>query len=109
MADKTSSGLDENLAAALTYAFGWLTGVLFLVIEPANKVVRFHAWQSLFAFGGLSVAWIFFLSIPFLGWIFAWLVIFPLSVVLWLWMMFKAYQGDRYKLPYVGDIASQRD
>lgn len=106
---KTTSGLDENLAGALTYALGWLTGAVFLFVEPANAFVRFHAWQSIFTFGGLSVAWIFFLSIPFLGWILAWLVIFPLSVFLWLWLMFKAYQGERYKLPYVGDMATQRD
>jgi uncharacterized membrane protein len=106
--EKTSSGLDENVAGALAYALGWLTGAVFLVIEPTNRFVRFHAWQSVFTFGALSVAWIFFLSIPFLGWIFAWVVILPLSVAVWLWMMFKAYQGERYKLPYAGDMAEHR-
>ena len=108
--DKTASGLDQNVAGALTYALGWITGALFLVTEPGNRFVRFHAWQSLFVFGTLSAAWLIAIAVlPLLGVLLAWLVILPVSVVLWLWLMFKAYQGDRYKLPYAGDMAEHRD
>src|ERR1700679_1592528 len=45
-----SAGMEENVASALCYALGWITGVLFLVLEPYNKnrTVRFHAFQSIF-------------------------------------------------------------
>jgi uncharacterized membrane protein len=107
--NKTSSGLDENVAGALSYALGWITGIGFLLTEPANKFVRFHALQSVLVFGGLSLAWFIAMSIPFLGWLIAFVVIPPLSAVLWLLLMFKAYQGARFKVPFAGDVAEQRE
>jgi uncharacterized membrane protein len=104
----TASGLDANVAAALAYSVGWVTGLAFLFFEEENKFVRFHAWQSVIVFGGLSLAWMVALSVPILGWIVAFLVIPPVSAVLWLILMFKAYQGERFKLPGVGDLAEQR-
>jgi uncharacterized membrane protein len=104
----TASGLDANVAAALAYSVGWVTGLAFLFFEEENKFVRFHAWQSVIVFGGLSLAWMVALSVPILGWIAAFLVIPPVSAVLWLILMFKAYQGERFKLPGVGDLAEQR-
>jgi uncharacterized membrane protein len=104
----TSTGLDANLAAALTYAVGWLTGLVFYYLEPDNKFVRFHALQSTFVFGALSLAWMIALSIPFLGWIVAFLIIPPVSAGLWLFLMYKAYQGERYKVPGAGEMAEQR-
>ena len=109
MTPKSVGGLDENLAGALAYALGWITGAALLVAEPANKFVRFHAFQSVLVFGGLSLAWFIALSIPLIGWAFAFLVIPVVSVVLWPILMFKAYHGDRYKLPLVGEIADQRE
>ena len=105
---RTASGLDANLAAALTYALGWVTGLAFLLIEPENRFVRFHAIQSVIVFGALSLAWMVALSIPFLGWMVAFLVIPPLSAGLWLVLMYKAYQGERFKVPAAGDMAEQR-
>lgn len=105
----TKSGLDENVAGALTYALGWITGAAFLLTEPANKFVRFHALQSIIVFGGLSIAWFIAMSIPILGWLIAFVVIPPLSAVLWLLLMFKAYQGARFKVPFAGDVADQRE
>ena len=107
--NKTSSGLDENVAGALSYALGWITGIGFLLTEPANKFVRFHALQSVLVFGGLSLAWFIAMSIPFLGWLIAFVVIPPLSAVLWLLLMFKAYQGALFKVPFAGDVAEQRE
>ncbi|HJR58415.1 MAG TPA: hypothetical protein VJ813_03415 [Vicinamibacterales bacterium] len=107
--EKTSSGLDQNVAGALTYALGWVTGAAFLLTEPSNKFVRFHALQSTIVFGGLSLLWFVALSIPFLGWLIALVILPPLSVVLWLLVIFKAYQGERFKLPFAGEIADQRE
>ena len=105
---RTASGLDANVAGALAYAVGWVTGLAFLFFEEENKFVRFHALQSILVFGGLSLAWMIALSVPVLGWIVAFLVIPPISAVLWLILMYKAYQGERYKGPGVGDMAEQR-
>ena len=104
----TSSGMDANVAAALAYAIGWVTGVVFLLLEQENKFVKFHALQSIIVFGGLSIAWMLAWSVPFLGWIVAIFVIPPVSAVLWLFLMYKAYQGERYKVPGAGDMAEQR-
>ena len=106
--NKTSSGMDENLAGALTYALGWITGALFLVTEPANAFVRYHAWQSVIVFGALSIAWFVSVSVLVVGWFVAFVILPPLSVFLWLLLMYKAYQGERYKLPLAGDLAEQR-
>jgi uncharacterized membrane protein len=105
---KSSIGLDGNVAGALAYAMGWVTGLAFLLVERENQYVRFHAFQSALAFGALSIAWMVAVSIPPFGWVFAVVVIWPFSLVLWLFMMFKAYQGERYKLPVVGDVAEQK-
>ena len=106
--EKTASGLDENVAAALTYACGWITGAAFLLFEPSNAFVRYHAWQSVIVFGALSIAWFVSVALGLFFWFFAFVVIPPLSAVLWLLLMFKAYRGERYKLPFAGDIAEQR-
>jgi uncharacterized membrane protein len=106
--NKSSIGLDQNVAAALAYAIGWVTGLAFLLSEHENKFVRFHALQSTITFGALSIAWFIGLAIPFLGWLLSFVVVVPLSAFLWLLLMFKAYQGQRYKLPLVGDLAEER-
>jgi uncharacterized membrane protein len=105
--EKTAGGLDENVAGALTYLMGWITGLGFLLFEPNNSFVRFHARQSVIVFGGLSIAWFVAVTIPLIGWFFAFFVIPYLSVGLWLFLMFKAYKGQRIKLPYVGDLAER--
>ena len=103
----TVSGLDPNVAAALAYAIGWVSGGVLLVFEP-NRFVRFHALQSTIVFGALSLAWMIALSVPFLGWIVAIFIIPPVSAVLWLLLMYKAYQGERFKVPVAGEMAEQR-
>ena len=106
--DKTVGGLDENVGGALAYALGWITGGALLILEPSNKFVRFHAWQSLIVFGGLSIAW-FIAMASIVFWFVAFVVIPPLSAVLWLLLMYKAYHGERYQLPFAGDLAAHRD
>jgi uncharacterized membrane protein len=105
--EKTATGLDQNVAAALAYSFGWLTGLLFFVTEPQNRFVRFHAMQSMLVFGPAFVALLLCLSIPLLGWLLSIFIVYG-SAILWLILMFKAYQGERFKLAVVGDMAEQR-
>ena len=104
---KTASGFDENVAAALCYGLGWVTGLIFFVTEPENSFVRFHAMQSMIVFGTACLAFLVCLAIPLLGWILS-IFVFYGSAALWLILMFKAYQGERFKLPVAGDIAEQR-
>jgi uncharacterized membrane protein len=106
--DRTSLGIDPNVAATLAYFLGWISGLFLLVTERQNRFVRFHALQSVIVFGTLSVAWFLFLSIPLLGWLISFILIPPISAIVWLLLMFKAYQGERFKLPFIGDIAEQR-
>jgi uncharacterized membrane protein len=106
--DKTSTGFDPNVAGALAYGLGWVTGLIFLVAEPNNRFVRFHALQSIIVFGALSALTIVLQVIPFVGMLIAVFVVIPLSAILWLVLMFKAYQGERFKLPIAGDMAEQR-
>lgn len=106
-ARKTSSGFDENVAAALCYSLGWVTGLLFYVTEADNKFVRFHAVQAMIVFGAACIVFLLCLSIPLLGWILS-IFVFYGSAALWLLLMFKAYQGERFKLPIAGPIAEER-
>ena len=103
---KTSLDLDENVEGLLCYIVGWITGIVFLVLEKENKFVRFHALQSLLTFLPLSVlAWLLG-WIPFVGWVLG-VLVWILTAILWLILMFKAYRGEKYKLPLVGDIAEK--
>jgi uncharacterized membrane protein len=106
--EKTASGFDANVAAALAYALGWITGILFLLTEPDNKFVRFHAMQSTIVFAALSVLCLLLQMVPLLGMLVTVFLVVPASAVLWLLLMFKAYQGERFKLPVAGEMAEER-
>lgn len=99
----TTTGLSSNTAAALTYVLGWLTGLVFLLVEKENKFVRFHAMQSIITFGLLTVIAIF----PVIGWVLSPLVMI-VGFVLWLILIYKAYQGEEFKLPVIGDFAQKQ-
>jgi uncharacterized membrane protein len=106
--EKTSIGLDANLAAALSYLVGFVSGIVVLVLEKDNRFVRFHALQSVLAFGAITLLWVLLNAVPLLGFLLGVLIIIPGSAVVWLLMMFKAYQGEEFKLPIVGAIAAER-
>jgi uncharacterized membrane protein len=106
--EKTSTGLDANLAAALSYLVGFVTGIIFLLVEKDNKFVRFHAMQSTLLFLGIVAVDILFQLVPILGALVFLFVVIPLSAVLWLLLMYKAYQGEEFKLPLVGQMAADR-
>ena len=103
---KSSTGMQPNLAALLSYVVGIITGVIFFLIEKENKFVRFHAMQSILTFGFFLVANAVLAFIPVIGW-----AIMPIlgivQLIVWIILMVKAYQGEKFKLPVVGDIAEK--
>ncbi len=92
---------------AAAYLLGFITGIIFLVLEKQSKFVRFHAMQSTILFGGIFVANIVLGFIPILGWLVGLLLSF-VSFILWIVCMWKAFQGEMYKVPFVGDLAEQQ-
>ncbi|HEY2468276.1 MAG TPA: hypothetical protein VGI45_10635 [Terracidiphilus sp.] len=119
--DATNSGLQPNAAAALAYAVGLITGILFLVIDPYknDKYVRFHAYQSILfnvAWVGLWIVWMiaglvlgavtkglfFLLELP------ANLLLALGGFMLWILLMYRAYQGRYFSLPFIGTIAANK-
>ncbi len=104
---KTSLGMEENLEALLTYVLGWITGIIFLLLEKNSKFVRFHAMQSTITFLGFTIVMFILLFIPLIGWALN-LLLAILGVIVWIVCIVKAYQGEKYKLPFIGDIAEKR-
>jgi uncharacterized membrane protein len=118
---QASTGMTNNVAACLCYLFGWITGLIFLLIDPYknDRFVRFHAFQSIFLSVGILAVWfaVFFLSI-ILGFITRGLGFFlmgPLMTIVWLGFlvtviitMIKAYGNQQFKLPIIGDLAAKQ-
>ncbi len=114
---QAQSGLQENVAGALCYLAGFVTGILFLVLAPYNQNprVRFHAFQSIF----FNVAWIiFWIAVNIVSFALPWglhLIVSLLSLVvgfggfiLWLLLMFKAYNNTPLVLPVIGPMAQSQ-
>lgn len=115
-----SAGMTSNVAALLSYVLGFVTGILFLVLEPYknDRFVRFHAFQSIFyslafivfmivwnnliwlAFGWSSILWPVFFLVSTLIWLAAF--------VYWLFLMYKAYNNQRYMIPIIGELAAKQ-
>lgn len=122
---KSSTGLDENIAALLSYIFGWVSGLIFFLMEKDSRLVRFHAMQSIL-FNVLILVLVFvFWILTFilvligaaigdvLGTIFSllatllWLV-FSLGILIaWILCLVKAFQGQYFKLPVIGNFAEK--
>ena len=103
---KTTLGMDENIEALLAYVLGWLTGIIFLILEKDSYFVRFHAMQSTITFLGITVLEIILGFIPVIG-PFLSALVWLLGLILWILGMLKAYNGELYKFPIVGDLAEQ--
>ncbi|OPY79618.1 MAG: Chloroplast import component protein (Tic20) [Syntrophorhabdus sp. PtaU1.Bin153] len=103
----SSTGINPTVAGLLCYLVGFVTGIIFLIIEKENKFVRFHATQSVLTFGFLFVLHVVLPLIPFLGWLLVWPA-HIVTLVVWILLMVKAFKGEYYKLPIVGDIAEQK-
>ncbi|MBI3680748.1 MAG: hypothetical protein HY235_10155 [Acidobacteria bacterium] len=113
----SANALPDNAAAALCYILGVITGILFLTLEPynRNRDIRFHAWQSIFLFVGclaiyfaeIVVAWI----LPWFLMAILWVVMLAVGMgffVLWLVLMWKAYNGQKWVLPVIGPMAESK-
>jgi uncharacterized membrane protein len=110
-----SAPLTPNLAAALSYLLGFVTGIVFLVLEPYknDKFVRFHALQSIMLCVALfvfSLVWhiVFGILLPTFLWVMASLLLnlaYLAVFIYWLFLMYKAYQNERYMIPYIGELA----
>lgn len=104
MAGKSGTGLKKETAGALSYVLGPITGVIFLVLEK-NSYVRFHAMQSIVVFVGLFVLQSIFAFTIILA------VLVPLlsiiGFVLWLLLIYKAWQGEEWEVPFLGKFARQ--
>jgi uncharacterized membrane protein len=122
---KSSTGLDENIAALLSYVFGWVSGLIFFLMEKDSKLVRFHAMQSILfcvVIAVLSIAlWVvtflFFLvgamlpdvmgSLLALLGTFIWIIFSVALLIAWVLCLVRAYQGQFYKLPFIGNMADK--
>ena len=100
---KSSTGLDENVAGFFCYLLGFITGIVFLVVEKESRFVKFHAKQSTITFLGLLVLMIVIGWIPVLN-----ILIFVFSLILWFVLMVKALRGEKYMLPVVGKLVEEK-
>ena len=113
----TSTGVEPRLAAILSYAAWWLSGLVFLIIEEQHRGVRFHAAQSLVLFGGLSIVIGLLSMLSFGMWVVsesAYLVarflvsaVWIVAVVLWLVLMVRTLKGETWRVPFVSEIADK--
>ncbi len=113
-AASTQSGLSENVAGLLCYLLGWITGLIFYFTDK-RPFVRFHAAQSIVVFGGLTIIRIvlpcfsfrrrelagFSLGVGLLA------LVSIVGLVLWILLMVKAYQGEKFRIPLAADLADQ--
>ena len=122
---KSSTGLDENIAALLAYVFGWISGLIFFLIEKDSKLVRFHGMQSLLFNVGVAVLcfvlWIIFFVIYFIAnqvagamgalvgilGMLLWFVLAIGILIAWVLCLVRAYQGQYFKLPIIGNFAEK--
>jgi uncharacterized membrane protein len=116
-----SAGMTNNVAGMLCYIFGIVTGIVFLVIEPYNKnrFVRFHAFQAIFFWVACFALWMVW-SFVFMNMLFSpglgiWSLIILITRLLqlaifgvWIFLMYKAYNNEEFKLPFIGDLAAKQ-
>ena len=123
--EKSSTGLDANLAALLCYVFGWISGLVFFLIEKESRLVRFHAMQSILLNIVIAVVSILLWIVSFvfiligmqlpdimgtLMWFVAslvWLVFCVGVLIAWVMCLIRAYQNQYFKLPVIGNMAEK--
>ena len=111
---ESSMGMAQNTAAGLSYIAGWVTGLIFFLVEKKNRFVRFHAMQSILFFGGASILGFLLrfaggFAPDFLGLGFSCLagIVGLVAFVGWIVLMINGFQGKYFKLPIVGDMAER--
>jgi uncharacterized membrane protein len=120
-AGPTSAPMTNNVAGMLCYILGVITGIIFLVLEPYknNRFVRFHAFQSIFFWAACFVFWMIWsyvvLSMLFTPGLGMWGLVSLVGLVVrlamfagWIFLMYKAYNNEEYKLPIIGDLAAKQ-
>jgi uncharacterized membrane protein len=104
---KSSTGMNANLAALLSYVLGVLSGVIFFLVEKESKFVKFHAMQSIGFSLASAVASLVLAFIPIVN-----VILLPLfqlaALVVWIILMVLAYQGKPFRLPVLGDVAAKQ-
>ena len=116
--ERSATGMTPHVAATMAYLAGPFSGALLLATEPANRFVRFHAWQAVLALGALGVAAVgclalafaFLIMSPTAFWAMLWLSALTAVawVVVWTLCVVQAFKGRVWKLPLVGDYAERR-
>jgi len=104
---ESSTGLSANVAGLLCYVVGWITGIVFLILEKKSTFVKFHAYQSIMTFGVLTVAQLVLGWIPFIGWVLN-ILIGILMFILWIILIIQAGTGKMWKVPWAGDWAEKQ-
>jgi uncharacterized membrane protein len=114
---ESSTGMSANVAGLLCYVAGWITGIVFVVWEKKSTFVKFHAWQSIMTFGALTVIQIILSTIGIATFIFSpgwWfvhvlgIIVWVITVGLWIVLMLLAYQGKMWKIPWAGNWAEKQ-
>ena len=100
----SSNGLPPRVAGLLCYLGIWVTGIIFLILEQKDRTVRFHAAQSIVVFGGLNILFAILRPVPVIGWAFG-IIIGIAALVLWVFLMARAYQGEYFRLPVAASLA----
>ena len=122
---KSSTGLDENIAALLSYVFGWVSGLIFFLIEKDSRLVKFHAMQSILLNALVIILMIVVWIVTVILWFMAAAIgnglggiVTLLSFLIWLAFgagaliavvicLIKAFQGTYFKLPIIGNFAEK--
>jgi uncharacterized membrane protein len=120
---ESSTGMTANTAGLLCYVLGWVTGIVFVVLEKKSKFVKFHAWQSIMTFGVLFVAWLILsrmlidiglgnlfypnFALIHVGQALGWIIGLGM-LALWIVLMVQAYQGKMWKVPGAGNWAEKQ-
>ena len=110
-APSSSSELPDNVAGALCYLLGVLTGIVFLILAPYKdkKNIRFHAFQSIFLFVALFIFnFAVGLIMPFSVGLFLGPVLMVAYLGIWIFMLWKTYQNEKIVLPVIGDLAEKQ-
>ena len=101
--------MSPNVAAGLSYVLGWVTGLIFFLMEKQNRFVRSNAMQSIILSAAYTMFYIFIsiasAVLPFLGYI-SGLVSLGMFVI-WIILLVNAFQGKYFKLPVIGDYAER--
>jgi uncharacterized membrane protein len=109
--EKSATGLDANIAGMLAYFV--VPAFIFLLMKETSRFVRFHSMQAIIFWVAailINIVMRVILSIPFLGLLIipVWMIVWLALVVVWIICLVKAFQGEEFKLPVIGDIAMQQ-